>query len=707
MQPSPFFSSTPARPAQQQQQQQGQMPSGFVATGSYRGPGTPSGMQQVPQMPNGGMVRPPVPNMVAPHPGMQQQLYSQAQARQQFAAPQQQQQQGAVTPQRPTNVRPGGPTQTTPRMPGQGGMMQTPQRENQGTRTPVTDMKRSFSFQGNVTPQGQAIPQTEPRRGTNTALQHGKTSPPPPPPSGARAAGGNLKSSGSGGVVRDTPSKPVAAEKAPNPDDEIGHFQVVEGARIDFTPPFKNGRYSVVKQLGSGTYGKVILCEDHKYNRAGVAVKLVRREPPLYRVSAKNEIAILRELDGRSQTLKLLRDFEHTGHICMTFELLGDHLSEVLRRNGRPFRMEHVRDISFQLLQAVAYVHSKNIIHTDLKTENILLVNNPSGALSIKVVDFGSSLFANAWHPPLVGTMHYRAPEAVLQAGWSFPLDVWAIACLMVELVTGSHLFELAHDDVHLHMMERCLGPIPADLLRKGYANLNQYNTALLQRDARGAVRIAPCRMEGFQMVASMRRLKDMVSDPTLLDLMRQMLEYDPAKRITAQKALLHPFFNLADDDIDSIASPAISLTNDEAGSAGTRTGDRPASRGARAEQEGRKVLDFLIDVSEKQDGPATNGALLDASDPRRGSRSGMGPMSYPIASRPGADPMHYPMQKPPTSPGKENDRSDVKGYPLYKGNSGKEWVARDATVEDETNLLSSAPTPHEGSAYGASEAIM
>ncbi|KAJ1476738.1 hypothetical protein T484DRAFT_3074111 [Baffinella frigidus] len=71
---------------------------------------------------------------------------------------------------------------------------------------------------------------------------------------------------------------------------------------------------------------------------------------------------------------------------------------------------------------------------------------------------------------------------------------------------------------------------------------------------------------------------------------MRQMLEYDPAKRITAQKALLHPFFNLADDDIDSIASPAISLTNDEAGSAGTRTGDRPASRGARAEQEGRKV---------------------------------------------------------------------------------------------------------------------
>lgn len=468
--------------------------------------------------------------------------------------------------------------------------------------------------------------------------------------------------------------------------------QVVTGSKIDFTRPFTQGRYTVVKLLGSGTYGKVVKCEDHKYNRAGVAVKLVRREPPLYRVSAKNEIAILRELDGRSQTLKLLRDFEHQGHICMTFELLGDDLSEVLRRNARPFRMEHVRDISFQLLQAVAYVHSKNIIHTDLKAENILLVNNPSGACSIKVVDFGSALFSSAWHPPLVGTMHYRAPEAVLQAGWSFPLDVWAIACLVVELVTGKHLFELAHDDVHLHMMERALGPIPADLLRKGYANLNQYNTALLQRDARGAVRIAPCRPDGFQMVQNMRRLKDLVQDPTLLDLLRQMLEYDPARRISAQKALLHPFFNLADDDIDSIASPTISYTNEEAG-AGEHGGDRRAGDAATAvsEAEGRKVLDFLVDASEMQNPPpggAPADAPADASEPTT------------PAKRHSGDARAYPIQPPrmtatAESPGKENKHADVRGYPLtlMKTNGGKELPAGD---EDETTLLSSAPTPHE-----------
>ena len=54
-------------------------------------------------------------------------------------------------------------------------------------------------------------------------------------------------------------------------------------------------------------------------------------------------------------------------HRCMSFELLGDHLSDVLKQNGKPFKMESIRDVSFQLLQAIAYVHSKNIIHTDLK----------------------------------------------------------------------------------------------------------------------------------------------------------------------------------------------------------------------------------------------------------------------------------------------------------------------------------------------------
>ena len=55
-----------------------------------------------------------------------------------------------------------------------------------------------------------------------------------------------------------------------------------------------------------------------------------------------------------------------------------------------------------------------------------------------------------------------------IKAGWSYPLDVWAIACLAMELRTGDHVFELVHDDIHLRMMINLLGPIPqVDLFRQ------------------------------------------------------------------------------------------------------------------------------------------------------------------------------------------------------------------------------------------------
>ena len=118
---------------------------------------------------------------------------------------------------------------------------------------------------------------------------------------------------------------PVQASKPkppPNPVDEVGHFVFKIGDCIDKSKDFPDGRYKIVKQLGSGTYGKVVLCEDRKYQGAKVAVKLVRTQH-LYRQSAKTEIKILRDLDGDNCTVKLLRNFEHKGHVSMSFELLG------------------------------------------------------------------------------------------------------------------------------------------------------------------------------------------------------------------------------------------------------------------------------------------------------------------------------------------------------------------------------------------------
>lgn len=129
-------------------------------------------------------------------------------------------------------------------------------------------------------------------------------------------------------------------------------------------------------------------------------------------------------------------------------------------------------------------LHDLNLIHTDLKPENILLVKNAyqtftynrtipssSSAISrnarqrrvlldseIRLIDFGSATFDDEYHSSVVSTRHYRAPEIILNLGWSFPCDIWSIGCILVEFFTGDALFQ-THDNLeHLAMMEAVIG---------------------------------------------------------------------------------------------------------------------------------------------------------------------------------------------------------------------------------------------------------
>lgn len=56
----------------------------------------------------------------------------------------------------------------------------------------------------------------------------------------------------------------------------------------------------------------------------------------------------------------------------------------------------------------------------------------------IKVIDFGSATFEDQHHSSVVSTRHYRAPEVILNLGWSFQCDMWSVGCIIVELLTGT-----------------------------------------------------------------------------------------------------------------------------------------------------------------------------------------------------------------------------------------------------------------------------
>jgi len=138
-------------------------------------------------------------------------------------------------------------------------------------------------------------------------------------------------------------------------------------------------------------------------------------------------------------------------------------------------------------------LHDLNLIHTDLKPENILLVNSayqtftygrviPSSSHTnqrsakhrkvlldpeIRLIDFGSATFNDEYHSSVVSTRHYRAPEIILNLGWSFPCDIWSIGCILVEFFTGDALFQTHENVEHLAMMEAvCGGKLDRDMIR-------------------------------------------------------------------------------------------------------------------------------------------------------------------------------------------------------------------------------------------------
>ncbi|KAJ3326624.1 dual specificity protein kinase kns1, partial [Kappamyces sp. JEL0680] len=147
-----------------------------------------------------------------------------------------------------------------------------------------------------------------------------------------------------------------------------------------------------------------------------------------------------------------------------------------------------VQSFAQQLVNTVAFLHDNRLIHTDLKPENLMLVDNETILVPtsnpkkmrrilkdtrIILIDFGSTILQDDYHSAVVSTRHYRAPEILLSLGWSYPCDIvsvvrliaqWSIGCILAELYTGMALFQ-THDNLeHLRMMEIVLGPFPHSL---------------------------------------------------------------------------------------------------------------------------------------------------------------------------------------------------------------------------------------------------
>lgn len=291
-----------------------------------------------------------------------------------------------------------------------------------------------------------------------------------------------------------------------------------------------------------------------------LALKIIKNVEK-YREAAKLEINVLEKLrekdpQGKHLCVQMLDWFDYHGHMCIAFDMLGLSVFDFLKDNNYvPYTLEQVRHIAYQLCYAVNYMHENSLTHTDLKPENVLFVNSDFDVIfnnkkkrderrikntDMRLIDFGSATFDHEHHSTIVSTRHYRAPEVILELGWSQPCDVWSIGCIVFELYTGYTLFQTHDNKEHLAMMERILGSMPYRMTKKTKKQKYFYHGRLDWDEKTSG---------GRYVRETCKPLRRYLKDPDDLDhtqlfsLITKLLTYDPSVRPTLRQAMRHQFF--------------------------------------------------------------------------------------------------------------------------------------------------------------------
>lgn len=207
------------------------------------------------------------------------------------------------------------------------------------------------------------------------------------------------------------------------------------------------GRYQTISPLNHGSFGMVFMAKDTK-TQQNVAIKCITKK------SAANEAGMDMAIDEKSEEhfchrrlgqhpniVNLLDHFETDAHIYLVLEYCsqGD-LYEAIRTGYGPLETEHVRSFMLQLVDAVAYMHSKGIYHRDIKPENIFLMEDGS----VKLGDFGLGTTDKWSYEMMVGSDRYMAPEQYDSAGAGYSpaqADIWAIGICLLNILFSRNPF--------------------------------------------------------------------------------------------------------------------------------------------------------------------------------------------------------------------------------------------------------------------------
>ncbi|KAJ3070333.1 Cyclin-dependent kinase catalytic subunit [Podochytrium sp. JEL0797] len=281
--------------------------------------------------------------------------------------------------------------------------------------------------------------------------------------------------------------------------------------------------YEKIEKIGEGTYGVVYKARDRS-SGAIVALKKIRLETEDEGVpsTAVREISLLKELN-HPNIVRLLDIVHSDVKLYLIFEFLDLDLKKYIDSIKKELDPSLIRSYMTQLLSGMNFCHAHRILHRDLKPQNLLI--DQHGVL--KMCDFG---LARAVGIPLrtytheVVTLWYRSPEILLGSRhYSTAVDMWSIGCIFAELSTKHPLFPGDSEIDEIFKIFRVLGT-PNEDVWPGISQLPDYKDNFPQWHAKPLAQITPGLCEDG------------------LDLLQSLLVYDPAYRISAKRALQHPY---------------------------------------------------------------------------------------------------------------------------------------------------------------------
>ncbi|ORZ20020.1 kinase-like domain-containing protein [Lobosporangium transversale] len=337
-----------------------------------------------------------------------------------------------------------------------------------------------------------------------------------------------------------------------NWDDAEGYYRFGHGEILD-------GRYLVTSVLGKGVFSSVVKARDTKADDAEVAIKILRSNETMYK-AGKKELEILKRLmandpHNRKHIIRLLRHFDHRGHLCLVFESLSMNLREVLKKFGKDvgLNINAVRIYAQQLFLALSLLKKSNILHADIKPDNIL-VNEAKNVLKLCDLGSASDTSENEITPYLVSRF-YRAPEIILGLPYDPALDMWSIGCTLYELFTGKILFSGRSNNQMLKHMMDLKGPFSKKMIRKGQFYLNHFDEdcnflsveveKVTQKDVVKTIQVSkPTKDLKTRLMPYTANMSpaDVIQVNHFINLLERCLHLNPEHRITPQEALVHPF---------------------------------------------------------------------------------------------------------------------------------------------------------------------